>query len=99
MKLGIGTTAPTVAQKWRLNMTFKEAAERIAEHNIIHQANEPNAVKITEALEIAVGLLLWADGKPTYLFEDDLIDIINEYYNNGVRDGFNRAKKVYHIED
>ena len=80
-------------------MTFKEAAERIIEHNLIHQTREPNAVKITEALEIAVGLLLWADGKPAYLFEDDLIDIIMEYYNNGLRDGFNRAKKVYNIKD
>lgn len=81
-------------------MTFKEAAERIAEHNIIHQRKEyPFAVKITEALDIATKLLLWADGKPAYLFEDDLIDIINEYYNNGVRDGFNRAKRIYNIKD
>jgi hypothetical protein len=80
-------------------MTFKEAAARIEEHNTIHQAHEPNAVKITEALEMATKLLLWADGKPAYLFEDDLIDIINEYYNNGLCEGFNRAKKVYCIKD
>lgn len=81
-------------------MTFKEAAERIAKHNIIHQRKEyPFAVKITEALDMATKLLLWADGKPAYLFEDDLIDIINEYYNNGVREGFNRAKRVYNIKD
>jgi hypothetical protein len=80
-------------------MTFKEAAERIAEHTIIHQEHEPNAVKITEALEIAIGLLLWAENQPTWLFEDDVVEIINEYYNNGLRNGFNRAKKVYHIKD
>lgn len=81
-------------------MTFKEAAIRIAEHTNIHQTKEPNAIKITEALEIAVGLLLWAENQPAILFEkDDVSEIINEYYNNGLRDGFNRAKKVYHISD
>ena len=80
-------------------MTFKEAAERIAKHNIVHQSKEPFAVKITEALEIAIGLLLWADNQPAILFEDNVVEIINEYYNNGLRDGFNRAKKVYNIED
>ena len=78
-------------------MTFKEAAKRIAEHTIIHQEHEPNAIKITEALEIAIGLLLWADEQPTILFESDITEIINEYYNNGLRDGFNRAKRVYNI--
>jgi hypothetical protein len=80
-------------------MTFKEAAIRIAEHTNIHQSKEPNAVKITEALEIAVGLLLWADKQPAMLFEDDVAEIINEYYNNGLRDGFRRAKRVYGISD
>lgn len=81
-------------------MTFKEAAIRIAEHTNIHQNKEPNAVKITEVLEIAVGLLLWADNQPAMLFEDDdITEIINEYYNNGLRTGFNRAKKVYNIKD
>lgn len=81
-------------------MTFKEAAIRIAEHTNIHQRKEPNAIKITEALEIAVGLLLWADNQPTMLFEeDDVTDIINEYYNNGLRVGFHRAKKAYNIGD
>lgn len=81
-------------------MTFKEAAIRIAEHTNIHQSKEPNAIKITEALEIAVGLLLWAENQPAILFEeDDVSEIINEYYNNGLRAGFNRAKRVYHICD
>ena len=80
-------------------MTFKEAAIRIAEHTNIHQDKEPNAIKITEALEIAIGLLLWADKQPAMLFEDDIVEIINEYYNNGLRDGFRRAERVYNIGD
>ena len=81
-------------------MTFKEAATRIADHMIVHKMQEDNrAIKITEALEIAVGLLLWADEQPAILFESDVVEIINEYYNNGLRDGFNRAKKAYNIED
>lgn len=42
-------------------MTYKEAAERIKDHMVIHKMYEPRAVKITEALEIAVNLLLQAE--------------------------------------
>lgn len=77
-------------------MTFKEAAERIAEHNIIHQRKEyPFAIKITEALDMATRLLLWVDEQPEWILEGNIADLLNEYYNNGLRDGFNRAKKIY----
>lgn len=81
-------------------MTFKEAAERIAEHNMIHQRKEyPFAIKITEALDMATKLLLWMNEQPEWILEGDISDLLNEYYNNGLRDGFNRAKKVYNIKD
>ena len=35
----------------------KEAAARIADHMRVHQLNEPRAVRITEALDLAVQLL------------------------------------------
>lgn len=39
-------------------MTYKEAADRIEEHMRIHYNNEyPHAIKITEALELAVNVL------------------------------------------
>ena len=81
-------------------MTFKEAALRIEDHMDVHKlAEHPHAVKITEALDIATKLLLWMDEQPEFILEGNIVDLINEYYNNGLRDGFNRAKKVYHIED
>ena len=79
-------------------MTFKEASARIEDHMIVHRMRERNAVKITEALEIAVKLLAWAEKQPVIIFESDIADIINEYYNNGLRDGFRRAEKVYGIK-
>lgn len=80
-------------------MEFKEAAERIKDHMIVHRMYERSAVKITEALGIAVELLLWAERQPEFLFDSDVTDVINEYYNNGLRTGFDRAKKVYGIKD
>lgn len=80
-------------------ITYREAAERIKDHMIAHKMHERNAVKITEALGIAVELLLWAERQPELLFDGDIADIINEYYDNGLRTGFARAKKVYGIKD
>ena len=80
-------------------MTYKEAAERIKDHMIVHRMYERSAVKITEALGIAVELLLWAERQPEFLFDSDVTDVINEYYDNGLRTGFDRAKKVYGIKD
>lgn len=81
-------------------MTFKEAAVRIEDHMMVHAlAERPHAVKITEALVMAIKLLLWMDEQPEWVLEGNIDDLINEYYNNGLRDGFNRAKKVYNIND
>lgn len=80
-------------------ITYKEAAERIKDHMIVHSMHERSAVKITEALGIAVELLLWAERQPELLFDSDIYDIIKEYYDNGLRTGFARAKKVYGIKD
>lgn len=80
-------------------MAFKEASLRIKDHMIVHRMHEANAINITEALEIAVELLAWAEKQPVIIFESDIADIINEYYNNGLRDGFRRAKKIYGIKD
>lgn len=79
-------------------MTFKEASLRIKDHMTVHRMHERNAIKITEAFEIAVELLAWAEKQPVIIFESDIADIINEYYNNGLRDGFRRAEKVYGIK-
>ena len=38
-------------------MTDKEAIWRIREHMVIHKLNEPQAIKITEALELAISAL------------------------------------------
>lgn len=54
-------------------MTYKEAARIIKDHMIVHKMHERNAVKITEALGIAVELLLWAERQPELLFDGDII--------------------------
>lgn len=81
------------------NMTFKEAAKRIEEHASIHALNEyPYAIKITEALDMATRLLLWMDEQPEFILEGNIVDLLNNYYNDGLRDGFRRAEKVYNIK-
>lgn len=81
-------------------MTFKEAAERIAEHNIIHQRKEyPFAIKITEALDMATRLLLWMNEQPEWILEGNIVDLIDEYYNRGINEGFRRAERLYDIKD
>ena len=81
-------------------MTFKEAAWRIEYHMNEHRfAVNQYKTKITEALEMAAKLLLWMDEQPEFILEGNIVDLINEYYNDGLRAGFNRAKKVYHIKD
>ena len=42
-------------------MTNLEAIERIKEHKEIHFKSEPNAIKITEALDIAMSALCMKD--------------------------------------
>ena len=80
-------------------MTFKEAAERIAEHNAIHQSKEPFAIKITEALDMATKLLLWMDKQPEWILGGNIIDLIDEYYNRGINEGYHRAELLYDIKD
>ena len=81
-------------------MTFKEAAMRIEDHMEVHDlAEKPHAVKITEALEIATRLLLWMDQQPEFILEGNIVDLLNNYYDDGLRDGFRRAKKVYNVKD
>ena len=81
-------------------MTFKEAALRIEDHMAVHALNErQHAVKITEALDMATRLLLWMNEQPEFILEGNIIDLLNQYYNDGLKDGFHRAKKVYNIKD
>ena len=81
-------------------MTFKEAAMRIEDHMEVHDlAEKHHAVKITEALEMAIRLLLWVDQQPDFILEGNIVDLLNNYYDEGLRDGFRRAKKVYKIKD
>lgn len=74
-------------------MTYKEAAERIKVHAEIHRLQEPHAVYITEALNKAVEVLLWAGDKAEWVFETDLANLLNEYYNEGLRDGWRRCER------
>lgn len=81
-------------------MTFKEAAYRIEDLMAIYDlADSSKLPKTTESLEMAIKLLLWMNEQPEWALEGNIVDLINEYYNNGLRDGFNRAKKVYNIKD
>lgn len=80
-------------------MTFKEAALRIQDHVIVHKLKESRAIKITKALDMAIRLLLWMDEQPEFILEGNIVDLLNEQYDMGCRDGFNRAKKFYHIKD
>ena len=81
-------------------MTFKEAAYRIEDFMEVYDIAELSDIpKTAEALEMAIKLLLWMNEQPEWVLEGNIVDLINEYYNNGLRDGFRRAKKVYNIED
>lgn len=81
-------------------MTFKEAALRIEDHMAVHAlAEKPHAIKITEAFEMAIRLLLWMDQQPDFILEGNIVDLLNNYYDDGLKDGFRRAKRVYKIKD
>jgi len=74
-------------------MTYKEAAERIKVHSEIHHLQEPHAVHITGALNKAVKVLQWAGDKAEWVFETDLANLLNEYYNEGLHDGWRRCER------
>lgn len=77
-------------------MTFKEAAMRIEDHMEVHDlAEKPHAVKITEALEVAIRLLLWMDQQPEFILEGNIEELLDKYYCDGLRVGFRRAKCLY----
>jgi hypothetical protein len=40
-----------------MTMTREEAIKRIKYHKIVHKMNEPNAIKISEALDMAIEAL------------------------------------------
>ena len=82
-------------------MTFKEAACRIEDFiEVYNLAERSDIPKTAEAFEIATKLLLWMNEQPEWILEGNIVDLINEYYNSGLRAGFDRAvKKVYNIKD
>lgn len=82
-------------------MTFKEAAYRIEDLMAIYDLTDSSKLpKTTEALDMAIRLLLWMNEQPEWILEGNIVDLINEYYNNGLRAGYDRAvKKVYNIKD
>ena len=47
-------------------MTNKEAIRRIREHMVIHKLNEPQAIRISEALEMAIEALERPQGEWGY---------------------------------
>ena len=73
-------------------MTFNEAAKRIEDHMIVHKlAEHPNAVYITEALEMAIRLLYKADKESkASLCKLRCEDKCNEYC-----DGWNIYEECY----
>lgn len=81
-------------------MTFKEAACRIENFMEVYDLAERSDIpKTAEALNMATRLLLWMNEQPEWILEGNIVDLINEYYNNGLRDGFHRAEKVYNIKN
>lgn len=82
-------------------MTFKEAACRIEDLMAIYDLTDgSNLPKAAEALDMAIRLLLWMNEQPEWILEGNIVDLINEYYNSGLRAGYDRAvKKVYNIKD
>ena len=81
-------------------MTYLDAADRL-QHLDKKLKEYKYMAQTSEALKMAVGLLLWANKQPTNLFESEihelmpLDDIINEYYNQGLLDGARYAKMSY----
>lgn len=82
-------------------MTYKEAADRIQEHMRIHYGDEfPHAIKITEALQLAVDVLrklslteegVIQKGTPVWY-----VDFENGYIERGVVFGIQyKGQKVY----
>lgn len=79
-------------------MTFKEAALRIQDHIVVHRLKEKQAIKITEALTMAVRLLLWMEDQPEWILEGNIIEAIEEYYDMGCRDGWRRCEREMKCE-
>lgn len=84
-----------------MTMTYKEAADRIQEHIHIHYVDEyPHAIKITEALQLAVDVLrklsltesgVIQKGTPVWY-----VDFENGYIERGVVFGIQyKEQKVY----
>lgn len=73
-------------------MTYSEAAKRIEDHMIVHKlAEHPYAVKITEALQMAICLLYKADKESkTSLCKLRCEDRCSEYC-----DGWNIYEECY----
>lgn len=81
-------------------MTFKEAAWYIEDLMAIYNLSDNFKLpKTTEALDMAIRLLLWMDQQPDFILEGNIVDLLNNYYDDGLRDGFRRAKRVYKIKD
>ncbi len=78
-------------------MTFKEAAVSIEDYMSVSKLRDYKHTE--EALEMAIRLLLWMDEQPEFILEGNIVDLLNNYYDNGCNVGFRRAKKVYNIKD
>lgn len=74
-------------------MTFKEAAERIQVHMNIHHLREPNAMRISEALGMAVRLLLWMSEQPEWILEGNIEDAIEDARREGMYEGYRQSMR------
>lgn len=72
-------------------MTFKEAAKRIQVHAMIHHRKEPHAMYISEALDMAVRVLLWMNEQPEWILDENVEDAIEDARRDGMYEGYRQA--------
>ena len=76
-------------------MTTEEAIARIREHKIIHKMNEPRAIYISEALDLAIKALEQEPCEDCISRQEAIKAIQDEYYDHAV--GINIVDIIAHM--
>lgn len=81
-------------------MTREEAIARIREHMVIHKMDEPRAIHISEALDMAIKALEQQPCEDT-ISRQAAIDSLNEYFariGKLKRRGLNKGEKAISLD-
>ena len=81
------------------NATQDWLQKRVA-NEITQEILRSNFIKFTEEYRQGYYIMRGeVEIDPDFILEGNIIDLLNNYYDDGLRDGFRRAKRVYNIKD